>query len=1240
MGWTDEQLDAIKTRGKNLLVSAAAGSGKTAVLVERIIKIITDSDIGVSIDKLLVVTFTNAAASEMRERIASAISEKLQENPMSENLKHQLTLLNRANITTMHSFCLDVIRNNFYKIDIDPTFRIGDDTEIRLIKSDILDELFDEKYEKEDEEFNNLAEVINTYRSDDKLKELILNVYNFVMSNPWPEKWLNEKSNDFNISTVSELEHTKWITVLKENMKIELDGMIRLLEKGVEIIKDTPELNAYLDTFNDDLLRIKNAYSSIDEGLDLLYKNLLKMNDFGRLKTIKKNTISDERTLDSVKGIRDNVKKKVKELLNGVFSQSPEDMANNIKNCYPYMKELSKVVIDFKNKFTDKKKEKNIVDFNDLEHLCLEILSEKDEDGNIKPSETALSYRDYFDEILIDEYQDSNDVQEEIINLISKKHSTEPNVFMVGDVKQSIYRFRQAKPQLFIKKQNEYASEINQTNKLIRLNKNFRSREEIINGINFLFKNIMSPIVGEVNYDEDEKLNLGAEYDEVSDDSYSGGAIEVKIIDKGSDEVLDDDSDNDSNVDLEEVQNSNIEGIVIAEKINNLMSQSENKKFKIYDKNISSYRDLQYKDIVILLRATKNYTEGIMEELGKRGIPAYADTGTGYFDTIEIKTIMSLLKIIDNPIQDVPLIAILKSPIMNFTMEDLSSIRLVNKNDYFYNNIVQIADNEDTHNELSGKCKYFLTKLIQWRKKSLYVSIDEFIWYLYMDTSYYGFVGAMPNGVLRQANLRILFQRARQFESTSFKGLFNFINYINKLIKSSGDMGSAKIIGENENVVRIMSIHKSKGLEFPVVFLAGTGKRFNLMDMNGLILYHDELGFGPDYVDLYNRTSIGTIAKNAIKKKIKFETLSEEMRILYVACTRAREKLIITGCLKNASKSIEKWFNSSCINEGNILPSEILRSNSFLDWIGMALCKNQEGNKMSQYIGATQNTFSLSESKWDIDIIKNGSIQIENEDDSEDKKEVYEINDETRAQDDKEVQRKLGFEYKFKELTTLKSNVSVSELKRKNEEQNYEISDNIFRKKNRNVLVPKFLREDKGLSASEKGTAMHFVMKKLDFSKADSEENIKKQIEDLYNDKFITKKEAESINVKKIIMFLKSKLGKMMLESYKNNEKIYREFLFYTNISALKVDKNLGEKYKDSTVRLQGIIDCFFEYKGNIILFDYKTDYVKNNDEQSLILKYNSQIDYYSNAILKVTGKKVYKKYIYSFYLNKEIEVS
>ena len=1256
--WTDEQLLAIETRGKNLLVAAAAGSGKTAVLVERIIKIITDDNNPVDIDKLLVVTFTNAAASEMRERIGDAISKKLEEMPDSKMLQRQLALLNKSNITTIHSFCLDIIKNNFHLIDLDPGFRIGDETECTLIKQDVLIELFEDKYDKEDEGFLNLIEAYCANRDDERLKEIVLKLYNFSMSGPWPSVWLREKAQEFNINSLDELEKASWYKVLKESLYLDLNNAKNGLDEAIKICEEDSDLAPYLLNLKPELNGIENAINSLNLNLEQIYKAIKDIEFAYRIKTVKKG-LGDELDKKKVKSLRDDVKKKINQIKGGVFSVSLDETLNGIKNMYPIIKSLTELVIEFSDRYVKKKMERVILDFNDLEHLCLKILTCNDENGEVYASSVAQKFREKFEEVLVDEYQDSNNVQETIISMVSRKDLDNPNVFMVGDVKQSIYRFRQAKPELFLEKYNSYSEEDNKKNRKIMLYKNFRSREEVIKGVNFIFKSLMSKTVGELDYTDKEALNLGASYDEINKDNVYfqdnefidldkievSGALELHILDKSSDfedeknEINDeDDKENDNEEDLSAVA---IEARIIAKRIKELINPSDGKCFMVFDKNLNRYRKITYKDIVILLRSTKNWADTIVEELSFGGIPVYADINTGYFQTIEIRTIMSLLHIIDNPMQDIYTIASMRSPIFAFTSEELADIRILNRDNYFYLNVKDIAEDvydERINKSLKDKCVYFIEKIGSWREKSLYMPIDEFLWYLYSDTSYYGYVGAMVNGIQRQANLRILFQRAKQYEQTSFKGLFNFINFINKLRKSSGDLGTAKILGENEDVVRIMSIHKSKGLEFPVVFLSGCGKQFNLRDINDSLLFHEELGIGADCIDIKKRIRYTTLQKYAIKKKFELETLSEEMRILYVALTRAKEKLIITGSSYNLQKDIDACYKAGVKGFNKVIPSELLKQKSYLKWIMTALIKHKDGDILRQ----GKNEFvEISDdlSSWKINFHKKSDFGTENVEDSIEKKNISILSlNYSNFEVDEEIRKRLEFRYKYRDVCSVPSNISVSDIKKAEEEIFEPQAENLFSEE-KNRKKPKFIMEEKGLSKAEKGTAMHFVMQKLDLNKVNLLNEIKEQIKNMFEKGLITKDEEESINIFKIQKFFKSNLGQRLLKAYKENKQVFRELPFITEIPVKRIEKDLIDKiFNNEKLRLQGIIDCFFEEDDGIVLLDYKTDYVENGKEKEILDKYRVQIDLYTETLERVIGKKVKERYLYLFGIDKEVK--
>ena len=1319
--WTEDQQKAIITRDCNLLVAAAAGSGKTAVLVERIIKIVTNEDRPTDIDKLLVVTFTNAAASEMRERIGEAISKELHKNPQSRLLQRQLTLLNKSSITTIHSFCLEVIRNNFHRVDLDPNFRIADATEAVLLKQEALEELFEDRYVAiaeenkniEENSFLNLVEAYSNNKEDLALQAIVLNLYNFAMSATNPTKWLLQAAEDFNIKEGYSFSDTPWAKVLMGDIKIELVGIEKLMIKALKIIENNEAIALYQEVFEADLATIADLLSSAGNCFENLAATI-ELLSFPKLPTIK--GCKDKEKQKVVQDIRNKVKKQLLELQEQVMGANSETALRDIKRLYPLMLELSQLVIDLQEKYREKKKERSIIDFNDFEHYCLDILMEKNEEGEVildaegrpEPSNVAVQLRNKYEEILIDEYQDSNMVQETLLNIISREKIEAPNnVFMVGDVKQSIYRFRQAKPELFLSKYNSYSKEEGSDTRKITLYKNFRSREQVIDAVNYIFKQIMCKNIGELDYTDEEALNLGAHFEELEGPGIVGGPVELHLIEKDAQDVAEENGENAENEEdaseegsksLEEETPTNIqlEARIVAKRIKELMEHKGEEAFKIYDKNLKTYRFVDYKDIVILLRATSNWAPSFLEELKIEGIPVYADTGTGYFNTIEIQIIMSLLQVIDNPRQDIPMLSVLRSPIGGFTSEELVDIRIGQRDISFYEAMVnlveldsreckefsmdcEIAESEpkasisDTeamlHKEsisdkeeicekvpeseqqspekvsVAAKLYQFLEKLNRWRELCKYMPIDEFIWQLYMETGYYGYIGAMPAGIQRQANLRVLFQRARQFEETSYKGLFNFINFINKLKVSSGDMGSAKTLGENENVVRIMSIHKSKGLEFPVVFLSGTGKNFNLMDINKSILFHHDLGYGPDFVDPIRRISYPTVLKQALKKKIKIESLSEEMRVLYVAFTRAKEKLIITGAMKNIEKNLARMSSSLEENSEKLAEYEILKGKSYLDWIVPAVIRHKEGKPLRELIEIEDSKVHLLShpSSWKVRFWNRDHIKKEEEVEEETtistKEKLTQL--EERVTDDRfkeEIERRLGFKYKYEKATKMPTVITVTELKRKfNLEITEESSSNMYMPKL--ITKPKFLEETKGLSPSEKGTAMHSVVQRLDLTKVETKKDITEQIENMVEKLLISKEEAKSIRPEKLIKLFKTPLGQRMIKAYEA-KRLNREVPFHIEIKSTDIDKSLSEEiYGEEKIILQGIIDCYFEEDGEIILVDYKTDFIKNGEANTLITKYKAQLHYYAKALETTLGKEVKESYLYSFSIDEAIEV-
>ncbi|CAB1251134.1 helicase-exonuclease AddAB subunit AddA [Clostridium sp. WLY-B-L2] len=1232
--WTEAQREAIFTQKCNLLVAAGAGTGKTAVLVERIIQKITNTDEDVDIDRLLVVTFTNAAASEMKERIGEALSRLLEMNCNSKNLQKQLALLNQSNIMTIHSFCLKIIKSNFHLIDLDPGFRVCDNTEAILLKQDALQEILEEKYQDAESEFLKLVDSFRD-KNDIRLQNMIISLYEFSRSNPWPKKWLEEAAEDFNVGENFNFEDTLWAKMLIHNLNVEVGGYRDKMENALEIIKSTIGLEHYICPFEDDI-------KSIDKILQTNSWNEMKK-EFMKLKFHKlpgKKTGDDiESIKKSVRDIKDEVKKKLNDIRESIFLNS-DNLVKDMKKVYPRINCLVTLVMDFSSRYYDKKRERGVLDFSDIEHFCLDILTDMDDMGHKIPSQVALEYRKYFQEIFIDEYQDSNEVQEVIINMISRKDQ-DANLFMVGDVKQSIYRFRQSKPELFLQKYDAYSERKGSRNRKIKLSENFRSRKEIIDGVNYLFKQIMCREVGELDYNDDECLISSAQYKDCS--GKSGGAIEIYMADKKE-------AESGLELDNEEMlDNIQVEARMVAGKINELVNpKSVEGRFKVYDSKMDCYRNVMYRDIVILMRATRNWASTFVEQLNDFGIPVFADTSTGYFDTVEIKTVVSLLEIIDNPIQDIPLIAVLRSPIETFLPEELMDLRMVNREAPFYEVLKAVAE-ESTNSKysLEGiddvlKCKVvkFLKRLENWRRKVIYMPIDEFIWHLYTETGYYGFVGAMSGGVQRQANLRMLFERAKQYEKSSYKGLFNFINFINKLKSSSGDLGSAKVLGENEDVVRIMSIHKSKGLEFPIVILSGAGKNFNLIDINRSLLFHDKLGFGPDCIDIERHISYPTIMKQVLKRKLKIETLSEEMRILYVAFTRAKEKLIITGMVRDIEKTAKKWCEYASYSKSKISEYALMNAKNFLDWIGPAIARHPFGKPIRDIAGSQNNSNWIvkeDESIWKMYIkgmdsfIKGISTgEVRGDDITEWIKNLDKISCKKTCA--KEVNKRLNWKYKYEKASEIPAKFSVSELKRRfnliDREDSVEFIEPVYLKK------PLFLKGSRGLTAAEKGTVMHLAMQHIDIKKVNSYSEIEEQIRKLVLEEFITEEEAKSISIQKILKFFNSSIGERM----KRAENLYREVPFYMEVGSSEIYKELPSKiYDNEKVLVQGVIDCYFQEKDELVLLDYKTDYVESLE--NMREKYKIQIYYYARALEKLTGKKVKNKYLYLFYNDNILEI-
>ena len=1199
MNWTKEQEDAIYKKGSNILVAAAAGSGKTAVLVERIIqKILKD---GVDIDKLLVVTFTNAAASEMRERVLEAIYKKLDEEPENENLQKQIVLLGKSNICTIHSFCLDVIKNNFYEIDLSANFRIASEEENVLLKQEVLESVFEKLYDNEDARFAKLVDTYTGYRGDEALKEIVLKIYRFMQSAPFPKEWLLEKVNMFEESDENDFSKSSWGKILIKNLQEEIEDGINSLKVVRNKLEKYYELEKYKLTIESDIDLLKVLYDATEKSWDAAFEIAKEM----KFKSwpIDKKIVMDAK--DEAKSSRDTVKNKLMKIIKEILIYDSESAYRDIYAMHEVLDILKDVIFEFDKEFKSRKRDRNIIDFNDIEHYALKILVKKDENGNYVGTDVAKKYRDKFEEIAIDEYQDSNQVQEYILSTVSRGN----NLFMVGDVKQSIYKFRQACPELFLDKYDRYDLNGNDDGLKIQLFKNFRSRDNVLQITNNVFKTIMSKSLGDIDYTEEEYLNLGASFEPHEN---SLDIAELDIIDLKDDEQIlawkDEETETDEELDemIKMLEKEQIEATFVAKKIKEIIDS----KVQVKDKKLG-YRDVTYKDIVILLRSTSSLAPVYEKELIKNNIPVFSDSSNEYLDTIEIQTIINLLKILDNPIDDISIVSVLRSEIGTFDDNEIVEIRLCKRDASFYESL--LAAKEEAKGELKEKVNKFLTNLEVWRKESEYLILAELIWKIYTDTGFYNYVGLMPNGSLRQANLKMLFERAKEYEKTSFKGLFNFIMFVERLKSGNSDMSSAKIIGENENVVRIMSIHKSKGLEFPIVFLCSTSKKINMQDLNSNLLLHQKLGIGPQYINYEKMVEYSTSAKDAIKIVTKEESISEEMRILYVALTRAKEKLIITGTSKDYKKDLEKKkeiLKVYNMKDGKINPILLKKYISYLDWIQLVLLTSSD----------MQALINVNEYKKKDIIAKEEEQEIK----------IREFDFEKEI-DFEKYEKEFSWIYEKELSTKLPIKSTVSKIK---EMQNEGIDFDLLKNKEIGIaeIVPKFMEAEEKVTASRRGTLMHLFLQKVNLKEDNDISKLEELKQELISKNIISVEEAKSINLDKIRRFLESNIA----QKIKNAKLIEKENAFCMKILANEV----FEQATDETILVQGIIDLYAILEnGEIILLDYKTDFVENGNEDILVKKYSNQLRIYKKALEDSLDKKVNEVYIYSLWLNKEIKV-
>lgn len=1214
MKFSPSQQEVIDIRNKNILVSAAAGSGKTTVLVERIIKLLVNEK--EDIDKFLIVTFTNAAASGMKQKIHKALIKELQSSEDKEHLSRQLNILSKSNISTIHAFCIDVVRKNFHVIGIDPGFRIGDVNEVDILLQEAIDEVLEKYYAEKPDGFIQLVESFTGNRGDLELNEIIKDIYRFILSFPDPLSWLS-KSVDMLFVSEDNLKDSIWVKAVKENLALQLTGAEEALESAMKLCIDDDGPLTYEESITEDIknvIRLKTIIGDdFEEFIDFVHKV-----SFPTLKAMKgkaKEEVNPEK-LEDAKSYREDYKDIIKNIKKVLPLKSFSEYANEINFMHIPMKALSNILFDLDRIFKSKKMDKSIADFSDVEHYALQILRHDD----IKER-----YKSKFKYIFIDEYQDSNSLQEELLNQIKREN----NLFMVGDVKQSIYRFRLSDPTIFNEKSRLYpVNDSTGVDRRIDLTQNFRSRKEVLSSINYVFYNIMSKLIGEVEYNQSVFLNPGAEFNEdceESNDCYT----ELCVIDKNSSELEDLDEE------IKSMKTAELEATLAVQKINELLKKTKNEPVK-RDKKTNDGLEilpdkLQFKDIVILMRSVSGWA-GIFEEIfNEQGIPFYYDGGAGYFETVEIQVILNLLRIIDNIRQDIPLLSVMRSTIGSFTTEELVQIRVRNPKYNFIEALYEYKNNCD--DELSGKLRIFITKIEDWKKRSRYTHLNDFIWDLLMETNYYYFVGLLPNGKIRQANLRLLSDKAFDFEKTSMSGLFNFLRYVEKLKLSAGDSSSAKTLGENDNVVRLMSVHKSKGLEFPVVIMCGINKRFNKTDASKSILKHRIYGLAPKYINIDHRIYRETLPRTAIKNVIKIENLSEEMRVLYVAMTRAIDRLIMIGTIDKFENKIKKWQKGPSLYN-------IYNEDSFLDWICTALFKDCVTDSLLNIVNSrdlihkiSYNTVEGSHmTMWNINKITLSQISKTEQEEALKKTERIKIIADFKNQENSklkyEIDRRLNYKYAYMNSVHIPTKLSVTDLKVLKQERLEQVKYRIPSLKD----IPQFKEKSILFTNTEIGTIVHFVMQHLNIKENLTMENIKEQVYKMVNKKLLTEKEAEIVNIEMLYDFFNTEIGKRMVAS----PYVKREVPFVIKKNACEIINSLN---KNDVILLQGIIDCYFYEDDQVVIIDYKTDKIIDGNLMQVKQEYSPQILSYKEAVEKITNKRVKACYLYLFDINQAVEI-
>lgn len=1202
--FTKEQQATIDARKSNILVSAAAGSGKTAVLVERIIRMVSDPDRPVDIDRLLVVTFTSAAAAQMRERITQALSDAVEADPGNNHLIRQLTLIHNAQITTIDSFCLYLIRNYFDEIELDPDFRVADEGEIRMLRQEILEQMLEDYHLKGEERFINCVEYFAPMGSEKKLEEQILTLYDFSMSYPWPKEWLEMCRKEYETIGQKSLEEERWVQILINYVRNMVEEAIRMLIEAEEIAMEPDGPYMYADTLTADREQAEKLMEA--DGLQELYQAFGNL-AFGRISAKKDPSVSQDKR-EAAKELRDASREVLKKIAEKYFSVSPQQHMAKMQITAPAVTMLLELVMDFCDRMEQGKREKNLLDFSDMEHLALQILTNLKEDGSVEASPVAVELRGHFAEIMIDEYQDSNLVQEYLLKSISGETEGNYNRFMVGDVKQSIYKFRLARPELFMEKFDCYSLEEGTAERRIDLRRNFRSRSQVTDSVNDVFRQIMAKDLGGVAYDENAALYPGAVYPDQEAGRYE---TELLLTVSGDDGMEDRER----------------EAQAAAAKIRDLVG-----KFPVTDKKTGELRPAGYGDIVILLRTTSGWDDVFKKVLEENGIPVYVTSRTGYFAALEVQTVLNFLKILNNPMQDIPLFGVLKSPVGGFSDEEIARIRARENADRkpgkLYDCLKDFAVRE-TDDPLRKKTEQFLCSLAEFRKLTAYLPIRKLIERFLLETGYLYYVTALPGGEQRRANIEMLLTKAENFEKTSYTGLFHFIRYMEQAEKYEIDYGEASLQDENADTVRIMSIHKSKGLEFPICFVSGLSKRFNMQDTVKPVIMDMDHGVAVDCVDIHHRIRQKTLKKEALSQKLHADSLGEELRVLYVAMTRAQEKLILTGnCKGKTVEMIRERMgagNDGAETAAHQLPFlQRISASCYLDWI------------LPAWMACGRSVELLEAS----DLVSDKVTELLGKEQLRQRLELLADQEQCDGEDGllKQLMKRMESVYPHENLNGLYTKTTVSELKIAGMEETAEEAYRLFEEEEPVPYIPAFIQKEEKSGGAARGSAYHKVLELFSFegfgTEKDSEPEagqIRTFLNDLQKKELLSEEYRRAVNPKQLLVFLNSSLARRMGQAAAEG-KLKKEQPFVLGIPASELS---GEFPENETLLVQGIIDVWFEEEDGIVVADYKTDAVK--EEQELINRYQVQLDYYARALEQLTGKKVKEKLIYSFALQREI---